>query len=59
MLADLNLITPVRERQSIRALNKRRKDHRRVQKVEATTPAPKPAQRRPERDPVSGISRYA
>ncbi len=59
MLADLNFITPVRERQSIRTLNKRRKDYRRVQKVEPSHQAPKPAQRRGEGGPVTGISRYA
>ena len=59
MLADLNFITPVRERQSIRALNKRRKDHRRVQKVEPSPSTPKPARRRAQGEPVAGISRYA
>ncbi len=59
MLADLNFITPVRERQSLRALDKRRKDYRRVQKVEPSHQAPKPAQRRAEEGPVAGISRYA
>ena len=59
MLADLNFITPVRERQSIRALHKRRKDYRREQKVEPSPSAPKPAQRRADGEPAAGISRYA